>query len=485
MTVLERTRPQSGTRRRTHLQRRLGQALVLVFVLDLAVMTFASYLAWRNRSGLDLFWNLPEDHHRIEPAIAPWLVALWGLVLLAVGAYDPRDFGTRFEEFRALVLGSVVTLGFVGFLGFLEQSTLSRGYVLLTFGIGAPLLVVVRYVDRKVLHWWRTRGGLINRTVAVGSPTAISELVAVLQRAPWTGYHVMGMCGPAGEGSGVVPRLGSVAELPRIATELEADTVLVAGGSYSSAAELRRLGWALEGLELDMLVVPSLTDVAGPRVHFEHVAGLPLVHVQEPQVAEAMGIAKRAFDVVIASALIAIGAIPMLVVAAIIKMQDGGPVFYRQRRIGREGDGFGMLKFRSMVVGADRIRPDMEEHNESDGPLFKVRDDPRVTRFGRFIRRYSIDEIPQLFNVFSGDMSLVGPRPPLPDEVEYYDSDVHRRLLVRPGMTGLWQVSGRSDLSWEESVRLDLYYVDNWSLISDLVILLKTVRAVFVGHGAY
>jgi exopolysaccharide biosynthesis polyprenyl glycosylphosphotransferase len=261
--------------------------------------------------------------------------------------------------------------------------------------------------------------------------------------------------------------------------------VLVAGGWYSSSADLRRLGWAIEGRDLDMLVVPSLTDIAGPRVHFAHVAGLPLVHVQEPQVSEAMGLAKRTFDLVVTSALLLFGALPMAVVALVIKLQDGGPVFYRQRRVGIHGTEFDMLKFRSMVVGADRIRADLEHANEVDGVLFKIRDDPRVTRFGRFIRKFSIDEMPQLLNVLRGEMSLIGPRPPLPAEVEQYDADVHRRLLVRPGMTGLWQVSGRSDLSWKESVRLDLYYVDNWSLTSDLVILLKTVRAVLFSTGAY
>jgi exopolysaccharide biosynthesis polyprenyl glycosylphosphotransferase len=313
----------------------------------------------------------------------------------------------------------------------------------------------------------------------------VAELVDVLEREPWTGYRVLGMCAPLGQDAGEVPVLGTVEELPDLAAELEADTVLVAGGWYSSSADLRRLGWAIEGRDLDMLVVPSLTDIAGPRVHFAHVAGLPLVHVQEPQVSEAMGLAKRTFDLVVTSALLLFGALPMAVVALVIKLQDGGPVFYRQRRVGIHGTEFDMLKFRSMVVGADRIRADLEHANEVDGVLFKIRDDPRVTRFGRFIRKFSIDEMPQLLNVLRGEMSLIGPRPPLPAEVEQYDADVHRRLLVRPGMTGLWQVSGRSDLSWKESVRLDLYYVDNWSLTSDLVILLKTVRAVLFSTGAY
>jgi exopolysaccharide biosynthesis polyprenyl glycosylphosphotransferase len=485
VTVAAQPKTAAEARHRTHLQRRLGQVLLVVFTVDLLVMVGASLLAWANRDGLDEIWTAPHDPARFQPAAAPWLVGLWALVLLAMGAYDTREFGARFEEFRALVLGSVVTLGIVGFLGFLDDSNLSRGYVLLTFGIGLPLLLLARYLDRKVLHQLRAHGKLVHRTIAVGSPSAVAELVDVLEREPWTGYRVLGMCAPLGQDAGEVPVLGTVEELPDLAAELEADTVLVAGGWYSSSADLRRLGWAIEGRDLDMLVVPSLTDIAGPRVHFAHVAGLPLVHVQEPQVSEAMGLAKRTFDLVVTSALLLFGALPMAVVALVIKLQDGGPVFYRQRRVGIHGTEFDMLKFRSMVVGADRIRADLEHANEVDGVLFKIRDDPRVTRFGRFIRKFSIDEMPQLLNVLRGEMSLIGPRPPLPAEVEQYDADVHRRLLVRPGMTGLWQVSGRSDLSWKESVRLDLYYVDNWSLTSDLVILLKTVRAVLFSTGAY
>ncbi|WP_310962251.1 sugar transferase [Nocardioides terrisoli] len=470
---------------RTHLQRRLDQAVTLVFLVDIVALVAASLLAWQLRAGIDSRWSTPFTTGHLQPSAGPWLVALWALVLLAGGAYDPREFGAKLEEFRSIVLCSVITLGLVGFIGFLSQSRMSRGYVLLLFAIGIPLLLVVRYADRKVIHALRQRGRLIHRVIAVGHPGSVAELDAVLRREPWTGYRVVGMCAPVGVDTGALTLLGTVDELPRIAVETEADTVLVAGGSYSSASELRRLGWALEGLDLDMLVVPSLTDVAGPRVHFSHVAGLPLVHVQEPQIDEAMGLVKRTFDLVISAGLLVVLALPMLVVALVIKAQDGGPVFYRQHRVGGQQRDFGMFKFRSMVVGADRVRTELDHANETDGLLFKIREDPRVTRFGRFIRKYSIDEIPQLFNVIRGEMSLVGPRPPLPEEVAQYDGDVHRRLLVRPGMTGLWQVSGRSDLSWEESVRLDLYYVDNWSLTSDLVILLKTARAVLLSSGAY
>ncbi|HWU32778.1 MAG TPA: sugar transferase, partial [Marmoricola sp.] len=455
---------------RTHLQRRLGVAMLYVFLADVVAIVAASALGWQMRYSIH---NLASDVRLTterggwQPHIATWLISIWVLVLLAVGSYDTRGFGARFDEFRRLVIGTMIALGLTGFLVFMLKATVPRGYVLFTFVFGLPILLLLRYIDRKVLHWKRRRGRLVSRTIAVGNPDSVAELVEVLDRENWTGYQVLGMCGH--EAPHGVQLLGSVADLPEVALATGADAVLVAGGSYNSAAELRRIGWALEGLGLDMLVVPSLIDVAGPRVRFSHVAGLPLVHVQEPQIDEAMGFAKRIFDLVCASLLLLIGAIPMLIVAAIIKLQDGGPVLYSQRRVGRQQSEFQMHKFRSMVPNADLVRVDLDNANEHDGVLFKIKDDPRVTAFGRFIRKFSIDETPQLFNVLRGEMSLVGPRPPLPDEVAKYDEDVHRRLLVRPGMTGLWQVSGRSDLSWSESIRLDLYYVDNWSLTSDFV----------------
>jgi exopolysaccharide biosynthesis polyprenyl glycosylphosphotransferase len=282
-----------------------------------------------------------------------------------------------------------------------------------------------------------------------------------------------------------VPVLGELDDVRRLALELGVDGVIVAGGSYSSAADLRRLGWALQGLELDMLVVPSLTDIAGPRLHMRHVAGLPFVQVEEPQSDRAGGWAKRAFDLVVASILVAVLSPLLALVAVLIRLQDGGPVLYRQRRVGVNGTEFQMNKFRSMVVDAEARLADLATANEYDGVLFKIREDPRVTGIGRFIRKLSLDELPQLFNVLRGEMSLVGPRPPLVNEYEHYEQDTHRRLLVRPGMTGLWQVSGRSDLPWSEAVRLDLYYVDNWSMVIDLVIMIKTVKAVLFSKGAY
>lgn len=476
-----------GVPHRELLAQRIRDMLVGVFLIDAGVLTVASTLAWWGRGAVDGWWSQAPHPYQWWPWQGPGLVVAWLAVLVALGGYRRRTYGAGFEEFRSIIVSSGLALAIYSFAGFLAPHQPSRGYALLFFAIGTPLLLLTRYVDRKALHRARARGRLVKRVVAVGSPAAVDELVDVLARAPYMGYRVIAMCTPDGRddvGIGV-PVLGTPDDVRRVAVQQGADTVLVAGGSYGSARGLRRLGWALEGLHLEMLVVPSLTDIAGPRVHLRHVAGLPLVHVDEPQIDRAGGRMKRSFDVVVAATALVVLALPMLVCALVIRLTDGGPAFYRQSRVGLHGRLFEMLKFRSMVVDADRIRVDLEAENEVDGVLFKIRDDPRVTRFGRFIRRYSIDELPQLVNVLRGEMSLVGPRPPLPDEVEQYDRDVHRRLLVRPGLTGLWQVSGRSDLSWSESVRLDLYYVDNWSLVTDVVIMLKTVRAVVASAGAY
>lgn len=234
-----------------------------------------------------------------------------------------------------------------------------------------------------------------------------------------------------------------------------------------------------------MILAPALTDVAGPRIHTQPVAGLPLIHVSTPKLTGGKKVAKRSFDLIIAGLLVALLSPLFLLLALMVKLTDGGPVFYRQERIGLRGTTFHMLKFRSMRVDADaQLHALLAAQGSGNTPLFKVENDPRITPLGRILRKYSLDELPQLLNVLGGSMSLVGPRPQREGEVALYDDAAHRRLYVSPGMSGLWQVSGRSNLSWEESIRLDLYYVENWSLMGDVVILFKTFKAVFASTGA-
>jgi exopolysaccharide biosynthesis polyprenyl glycosylphosphotransferase len=472
---------------RTRLQRRIRQMLKGIFLLDAGVLFVTSVIAWWYQRVIDDLWFEPPYSYHYLPLMGPGMIGLWLVMLISFGAYRVRNYGAGFEEFRAIAVASLVTFGIACMAGFLAAHHPTRGYPILFFLLGTPLLLLARYIDRRTLHIARQQGRLSISMIALGSPQAVRELVEVLGRAPWMGYKVVGMCAPRGqlvEEVGV-PVLGDIDDVRRLAVDLGVDGVIVAGGSYSSAADLRRLGWALQGLELEMLVVPSLTDIAGPRVHMRHVAGLPFVQVEEPQSDRAGGWAKRTFDLVVATCLLVALSPLLLAVALLIRLQDAGPVLYRQRRVGADGAEFDMIKFRSMVVDAEARLAEIAHANEHDGVLFKIREDPRVTRVGRFIRKFSIDELPQLLNVLRGEMSLVGPRPPLINEYERYEQDTHRRLLVRPGMTGLWQVSGRADLPWSEAVRLDLYYVDNWSMVIDLVIMLKTVKAVLASRGAY
>jgi exopolysaccharide biosynthesis polyprenyl glycosylphosphotransferase len=473
--------------KRPRLNQRIRHMLIGVFLLDAGVLFVTSVLAWYWKGTIDDLWPAEPYPFPWAPALGPALIITWLLMLVLLGAYRARNYGTGFEEFRAITIASSITFGIACMGGFLSYYQPTRGYSLIFFGLGTPLLLLVRYIDRQTLHSARKQGRLSIKIVAVGSPAAVAELVEVLGRAPWMGYRLVGMCVPGAVDhlETGVPVFGDIEDVRQVAIDQGADGVIVAGGSYSSAADLRRLGWALQGLDLDMLVVPSLTDIAGPRVHMRHVAGLPFVQVEEPQSDRAGGWTKRVFDLV-ATSIVLLLLSPLLVATGlIIWLQDRGPVFYRQTRVGIRGEEFQMVKFRSMVVNAEALRAELDAHNEGDGVLFKMTNDPRITRFGRFIRKYSIDELPQLINVVKGEMSLVGPRPLLPSDVERYEKDTHRRMLVRPGMTGLGQVSGRSDLSWAETVRLDLYYVDNWSMVIDLVIMVKTVKAVLVSEGAY
>jgi exopolysaccharide biosynthesis polyprenyl glycosylphosphotransferase len=335
--------------------------------------------------------------------------------------------------------------------------------------------------------------------VLVGTPAGTSAVSAVLSLDKAVGFDVTAVClvdpdyevgrSNLSDGLDATPTellaAAGLADLEERLREGDVDTVMVGALGHDAERRLRLLAWALEGSGLALVVVPTLTDVAGPRIHIHPVAGLPLLHVEAPVFRGARRLAKVAMDR-IGSLFLLVALIPLwLVLAALIRTTSAGPVLFRQSRVGLHGKEYRCFKFRTMVQGAEELRPALLERNEHDGVLFKVRRDPRVTPLGRVLRRFSLDELPQLLNVLAGQMSLVGPRPPLPDEVARYGQDMRRRLMVKPGMTGLWQVSGRADLSWTDSVRLDLYYVENWSLSGDLVILMRTFVTVLRGTGAY
>ncbi|GAB3404064.1 sugar transferase [Flindersiella endophytica] len=470
----------------------------VVAVIDLVLIGVAGITALYLRFGLPADSAIAGQWRGANFAGVPYTVVtlllalLWVGVLAHRGGYAVRTFGAGTDEYKLIISASFLAAGLVFILCYLGKIELSRGYLALAFPFGAALIVCWRYIARKWLHWQRRKGRLTHRVLLVGMPAGVAELHEVMRREPQMGMVVVGCCLPRlskDPGDEVkdqgLPILGHLDDVRPAVEKSGADTVVVSALPGRSSRLLRRLSWSLEGMGIDLAVVPSLTDVAGPRIHVRPVAGLPLLHVEEPEFSGARRIVKSVFDWVLAL-LFTISALPLVAAIALaIKLDDGGPVFLRQTRVGVHGMEFQCWKFRSMVVDADRMLDQLRDQNEHDGLLFKMRDDPRITRVGKVIRKLSLDELPQLFNVLRGEMSLVGPRPPLPSEVELYAEDVRRRLLVKPGITGLWQVSGRSNLSWDDSVRLDLFYVENWSLSSDLIILGKTLRAVLSRDGAY
>ena len=415
------------------------------------------------------------------------LIIAWLLMLRIHGAFDRRVLGHGPEEYKAVAVASFRLFSIVAVASYSLHLDLARGYVAMALPAGMIGLLMCRWFWRKWLTLHRKQGQLSGSVLVVGSQENLVNLIRALDSAPSAGYRVVAACCSDADQPyiGRVPVVGEESEAAEIAGRIGVDTVACTSSWRLGAGGLRRLSWALEGQEVDLVVAPALTDVAGPRVLTRPVAGLSLLHVEAPVFAGPGLAMKTAFDRSAAAALLLLLSPLFAVVAVRIRRDDKGPVFFRQERVGKDGTSFAMLKFRTMSVGAEGMLASLQDRSDGEGPLFKMRDDPRVTRIGAVLRRYSLDELPQLVNVLRGQMSLVGPRPPLSSEVATYGHDVHRRLLVKPGMTGLWQINGRSDLSWEESVRFDLYYVENSSPISDLMILWRTARAVLRASGAY
>ncbi|GAA3243152.1 sugar transferase [Pseudonocardia petroleophila] len=426
-------------------------------------------------------------------AVSPWLPLVSGLLtivcLLLGRAWDPPVLGQGSEELSRLVRAVAASSVVLGMGGLALQIPSVRPWAFGLIPAMGVLSLVGRYALRRRLHAHRFEGRCVHPALAVGSVESISDLVDRTRRERSNGWVVHGACTPGGGADGVQDVLG----VPVIG-DLDAVAEVVRTGGYRVVAigrapgwtprRLHQLAWDLEGLGADLVVDPGLMEVAGPRLHVAPVDGLPLLRLTQPSLTGLPRVVKAVIDRIGAAVVLAL-VTPLLLAIAVAVRADGGPVFFRQTRVGRHGRTFTMIKFRSMVPDAEARRRALVPANDGDGPLFKLRADPRVTRVGALLRRYSLDELPQLFNVLGGSMSLIGPRPPLPEEVATYDRTAKRKLRVRPGLTGLWQVSGRSDLSWEESVRLDLRYVENWSLALDALILWKTVGAVLRSDGAY
>jgi len=411
----------------------------------------------------------------------------WALVLLLHGAYRVRHLGSGPEEFQAVMRAAVTLIAVLGLTAYATQTLLPRRWVLVAVPVAAVLTSVLRYAVRHQLQRQRARGRAMLRTLVVGSHTQATPVAADLARQSSYGYDVVGICPPVlgrSAQASALPVLGTVSDIAQVVHDHRIDVVIVTGSSLSGPA-LRRLSWALELAGADLVVAPGLVEVGGPHVSLRPTAGLSLVHVERPSRHLGRGLGKAVLDRTLGGALLVLAVVPLAVCAAAVALTSPGPAFFRQTRAGLDGTPFAMWKLRSMVVDAEARRGALLHDSDRDGPMFKMHADPRVTPVGRVLRRFSLDELPQLWNVVLGDMSLVGPRPPLMSEFEQYHDAVNRRLRVKPGLTGLWQVSGRADLTWEQSVNLDLRYVDNWSLAMDMLILWRTLRVVVRGSGAY
>ncbi|WP_138414948.1 sugar transferase [Sinomonas gamaensis] len=420
------------------------------------------------------------------------IAAVWPVALGVYGSRDASVLGIGAEEYRRVVAASTHLFAVLAIAALIVSDWLPVRVFALVFGTGLLALLATRWGSRRWLNRQRQMGLYLTPAIVVGEPDDVRYVVRRIAASDGAPYNVLGVILPGGrrgqtlavEGNRL-PVLSSTDDVVRTVALKKAGAVIIAGPVPGGNQYVRELGWNLEQYDAELVLASSLTNVAGPRIHWRPVQGLPLMEVDLPHYSGAKHVVKRGMDIVLAATALAVLSPVLLVLALVVHFDSPGPVLFRQERIGKDGRPFAMLKFRSMVQDAEARLAALAEANQGAGVLFKVKDDPRITRCGRWMRRFSLDELPQFVNVLKGDMSLVGPRPPLAREVGEYERYTHRRMLIKPGITGLWQVSGRSDLDWDDSVRLDLYYVENWSIMGDLMILWRTFRAVLAPVGAY
>ena len=422
------------------------------------------------------------------------LIGVWVVSLAAQGAYATRFVGAGNEEFRAVFRGAGFLVAMLACIEFFFQVPFSRLVVAVAVPVMLALSTGSRWALRRTITKQRAAGAWLQPTLLVGDVRAVCDMADHIVKDPGqSGLLVVGACvsdvsdpAVAELGAHGIPVLGTQDDALEVVERCGVEAVAVASNPQMNGQALRRLGWSLDQQDVDLLIAPGIVEVAGPRLTMRPAAGVPLLHVERPVSSGLRYGIKMVADRLIALLLIIVTSPVLFGIAVWIRGDSNGPALFTQSRVGEGGRIFRMFKFRTMVADAEAQLAELASgEDDGNGILFKLCADPRVTRAGAVLRRFSLDELPQLFNVLRGEMSLVGPRPPLPSEVDTYESDAVRRLRVRPGMTGLWQVSGRSDLSWGDSVRLDLWYVDNWSLALDAQILFRTANAVFCGRGAY
>ncbi|MFF2451832.1 sugar transferase [Isoptericola sp. NPDC058082] len=458
-----------------------------VLLVDVAAIVVAVVAAYVVRFDLEVDVGLLEPRGGQYLLISVVLAEAWVLALGLGGARSHRVIGAGREENLRVVRASLALFGFAAVVCYLLKFDLARSYVAVALPLGlVSILAGRRWVARR-LRADRARGEYRRRTLLVGAFETVQDLGIRMRRERSAGFDVIGVCLPGGAATPSplpgVPVLGDVRDVAAVARRTRVDAVAVTASDTATTRTIKQIAWDLEPSGADLLVVPGLADVASPRLLMTPVDGVPVVQVTPPGYTGTQHALKRAFDVVVAGLGLAVVTVPLLLIAALVRLTSPGPALFRQERVGLNGEPFTLYKLRTMRTGAEAQLG--HALGGAAGVFYKPKADPRVTRLGQFLRRYSVDEFPQLINVLRGDMSLVGPRPQVALEVAQYDDALRRRLLVKPGLTGLWQVSGRSDLPLDQSVRLDLYYVENWTLLGDVAILLRTARAMLRPEGAY
>lgn len=479
----------------------------LLVLCDMTAFIIASAIVYVVRNAGDLYST------RFHFYLALWVYTLvgsliWIYCLHSVGVYHRHVMGDGYQLNAFLVKGAI----FAGLMVCALNSILNVYVPLVTTGLALLCALLVTIVERLIIRQFvlfsREKGAYSYGTVLVGSPEGIEHALEFLSKKSQLNYHVVAVC-PIGlnEKNGLVQAVGApegfkqriheisgrnIVTLPYCknfaerAVAVGVQTVMVTDVMQRFSDNFNTFVLDLESMNLEIAVVTSAVDVSGHETNIRVLQGTTVMTISLTQYSPWAMCKKRAFDIVVSLIALLVSAIVSVPVAIAIKLTDGGPIFYMQTRVGRRDKTFKMIKFRSMVVNADKMKAELAEENGQKGRfIFKMKDDPRVTKMGKFIRKFSIDELPQFLNVLKGDMSVVGPRPPLPEEVAQYDQTYATRMLVKPGITGPWQVSGRSNLSREESESLDVSYVQNWSMLGDIVLLFRTVGAVVTHKGAY
>ena len=475
-------------------RRLLLQSVLLVSdVLMLAVATAAASLVRFGRiRHIQPVWDLGLRFQFADLSLIVLMIAI--SAMWYEGLYDMERVFWGTGEYSRVARGmSLAVVVFIMATYVLRLPGLSRGWLVLVWGLGILFVVIGRSLVRAGLATARQRGHLLRPTLVVGYNEEAAELIVRLKSDLSSGLLATACLASSREGalglqycSPDVECLGAARDIRRILDERTFDTVLIASTAFDPDV-LTQIITDLRGYDVDIELSSGLLDVTTSRVLIREVSGVPLITLRGVSFSRSKRFVKRTFDVILGTLIIVVGIPLWMLFALLIKFSSRGPVFYRQARVGRHGGVFGMYKFRSMYVDADVRLEELQASgaNEASGPLFKMEDDPRVTGVGKWMRKFSIDEFPQLINVMRGEMSLVGPRPPLPAETESYEKQHWRRMEVPPGMTGLWQVSGRSRLTFDEMVRLDLFYIENWSVGADIGLLLRTIPAVLFARGAY